>query len=256
VELVKDFEERNSFFEAIQAPYTIMDHRTTRQGTRYKVSFGDNRNPRWITEDAIDPHAVKAYTPQVHVTTPTDRHGVDEPFESRKPRPGEKLERPILYIARQTTGGEPSYESTEREAYHQYILLLLLTLSPVTLSPLERARVHTYAPVSKLSTLRMLLATAAQRNWKIDHMDVKSACLNPAIDKDNVYMTLPKGIEEIEPSLSGSKSIVRLRKALYGLKQAPKLWYDSINQFLLSLDFTQSTADPNLYIKDGALLLL
>jgi hypothetical protein len=37
-----------------------------------------------------------------------------------------------------------------------------------------------------------------------------------------------------------------LRKALYGLKQAPKLWYDSINQFFLSLDSTQSTADPNL----------
>jgi hypothetical protein len=113
---------------------------------------------------------------------------------------------------------------------------------------------ETYAPVSKLSTLRMLLAIAAQRGWKIDQMDVKSAFLNPAIDKDNVYMALPKGIEEIDPSLSGST--VRLRKALYGLKQAPKLWYDNINQFLLSLGFVQSTADPNLYINDGALLLL
>jgi hypothetical protein len=91
---------------------------------------------------------------------------------------------------------------------------------------------ETYAPVSKLSTLRMLLALAAQRRWKIDHLDVKSAFLNPAIDKDNVYMTLPEGIEEIDPSLSKS-TVVRLRKALYGLKQAPRLWYDNINQFLL-----------------------
>jgi hypothetical protein len=83
---------------------------------------------------------------------------------------------------------------------------------------------ETYAPVSKLSTLRMLLTIAAQRNCKIDHMDVKSAFLNPAIDKDNVYMILLKGIEEIDPSLSGST--FRLRKALYGLKQAPKLCND------------------------------
>jgi hypothetical protein len=127
-ELLNDFRERNSFFEAIQAPYTILDHRTTRQGTRYKVSFGDNRNYRWITEDSIDAHALKAYTPQAHVTTPTDRHGVDEPFESRKPRPGEKLERPILYIARQTTGGEPSYESTEREVACLYWAVNKLSL--------------------------------------------------------------------------------------------------------------------------------
>jgi hypothetical protein len=129
-ELLSDFEERNAFFEAIQAPYTIVDHRTTRQGTRYRVSFGDNRNLRWITEDAIDHHALNAYKekPQVHVTTPTDRHGVDEPFESRKPRPGEKLERPILYIARQTTGGEPLYESTEREVACLYWAVNKLSL--------------------------------------------------------------------------------------------------------------------------------
>jgi hypothetical protein len=129
-ELLSDFEERNAFFEAVQAPYTIVDHRVTRQGTRYKVSFGDNRNPRWITEDAIDHHALTAYKekPQTHVTTPTDRHGVDEPFETRIPRPGEKLERPILYIARQTTGGEPSYESTDREVACLYWAVNKLSL--------------------------------------------------------------------------------------------------------------------------------
>jgi hypothetical protein len=130
LELVRDFEDRNAFFDAIQAPYTILDHRTSRQGTRYKVSFGDNRNPRWITADSIDPHALRAYQddPQVHVTSPTGRQGVEEPFESRKPRPGEKLERPILYISRQTTGGEPSYESTEREVACLYWAVNKLSL--------------------------------------------------------------------------------------------------------------------------------
>jgi hypothetical protein len=64
----------------------------------------------------------------VHVTSPTGRQGVEEPFESRKPRPGEKLERPILYISRQTTGGEPSYESTEREVACLYWAINKLSL--------------------------------------------------------------------------------------------------------------------------------
>jgi hypothetical protein len=40
-----------------------------------------------------------------------------------------------------------------------------------------------------------------------------------------------------------------LKKALYGLKQAPRAWYGRINNFMLSLCFTKSSADPNLYIK-------
>jgi len=41
------------------------------------------------------------------------------------------------------------------------------------------------------------------------------------------------------------------------LKQAPRLWHHDINTFLLSLEFTQSLADPNLYLcSDGILMLL
>jgi hypothetical protein len=43
--------------------------------------------------------------------------------------------------------------------------------------------------------------------------------------------------------------VCRLKKALYGLKQAPRAWYGRIDNFLMSLDFTKSSADPNLYFK-------
>jgi hypothetical protein len=129
-ELVKDFQDRNALLEAIQAPYTILDHRVTRQNTRYKISLGDNRRPRWILESEIDPHALKAYReqPQSHVTSALSDGDVDRVFESRKPRPGEKLERPILYIARQTKGAEPTYESTEREVACLYWAINKLSL--------------------------------------------------------------------------------------------------------------------------------
>jgi len=132
---------------------------------------------------------------------------------------------------------------------------------------------ETYAPVSKMATFRLLLALAAQHDWNVDHMDVVTAFLNPKIDRDNIHMSLPHGIDWLEttgPETTGSeiteldtiahkvsraKSLI-LRKALYGLKQAPRLWYEDIDGFLHSIGFKQSAEDPNLYLQPGVLLLL
>ena len=88
----------------------------------------------------------------------------------------------------------------------------------------------------------------------MDHLDVVTAFLNPEINNDNIYLTLPERWPE---GLNASKIIIRLRKALYGLKQAQRLWHNYINGFLLSLGFTQSSADHNLDLhRDGILVLL
>jgi len=111
-----------------------------------------------------------------------------------------------------------------------------------------------YAPVGKLTTLRYLLSLAAKLDWKIHHLDVVTAFLNPKIDSE-VHMELSTGIEWLDPAVP-TNACVRLNKALNGLKQAPRLWHEDINSFVLSLDFRQSNADPNLYIRRDVLLLL
>ena len=53
--------------------------------------------------------------------------------------------------------------------------------------------------------------------------------------------------------------VCKLKKALYGIKQAPIAWYGRINGILMSLGFTKSKADSNLYYKievDGLMILL
>ena len=43
------------------------------------------------------------------------------------------------------------------------------------------------------------------------------------------------------------------------MKQAPRAWYGRIDSFLMSLGFTKSKVDPNLYFKivdDGPIILL
>ena len=125
---------------------------------------------------------------------------------------------------------------------------------------------ETFAPVARLTTLRMVLALTTVLGWTIEQMDVVTAFLHPAIDTE-VYMSLPKGLEWLDSGVLGASGAqgsgviaCQLNKALYGLKQAPRLWFQDIDSYLQSADmgFVQSTADPNLYLSASrsAILLL
>jgi hypothetical protein len=84
-------------------------------------------------------------------------------------------------------------------------------------------------------------------------MDVKIDFLKGEIEEE-VYIEQPQCFV-----IHGKEShVCRLKKALYGLKQAPKAWYATIDSYLMSLGFTKSDADPNLYYKveDGFPLIL
>lgn len=75
-----------------------------------------------------------------------------------------------------------------------------------------------FAPVSKYSTLRTLLAIAANQDLEIHQLDIKTAFLNGELE-ETVYITQPPGYEE------SANMACRLHKALYGLKQAPRAWH-------------------------------
>jgi len=50
---------------------------------------------------------------------------------------------------------------------------------------------ETYASVGKLTTFQYLISLVGQHGWNIDHLDVVTAFLNPEVDDDDIYMTLP-----------------------------------------------------------------
>lgn len=49
-----------------------------------------------------------------------------------------------------------------------------------------------FAPVTRLESVRLILALAAHRGWQVHHMDVKSAFLNGDL-KEVVYVSQPPG---------------------------------------------------------------
>ena len=91
---------------------------------------------------------------------------------------------------------------------------------------------ETFSPTAKWNTIRLTLALAAQKGWKVHQMDVKSAFLNEDLQEE-VYMTQPPGFE-----IGGQEhKVCKLIKALYGLKQAPRAWYAKMDDYLKKVGF-------------------
>jgi hypothetical protein len=98
---------------------------------------------------------------------------------------------------------------------------------------------ETFAPIVRYASIRAVMSTVSVMGWIIDQMDVKTTFLNMIIEEE-VYIE--------QPELNGKEShVCRLKKSVYGLKQAPRVWYSRINGYLLSMGYTKSEANPNLY---------
>ncbi|CAL5401670.1 unnamed protein product [Camellia sinensis] len=110
---------------------------------------------------------------------------------------------------------------------------------------------ETFAPVARLDTIRLLLAIAAQKCWKIYQLDVKSAVLNGFLQEE-IY------VEQLEGFVmqGHEDKVYLLKKTLYGLKQAPRAWYSRIDSHLLSLGFVKSLSEFTLYVKEATDLII
>jgi hypothetical protein len=103
---------------------------------------------------------------------------------------------------------------------------------------------ETFAPIARLEAIRMFIAYACHKQFKVYQMDVKSSFLNGDL-KEEVYMEQLEGFQ-----LSNNPNFVcKLKKSLYGLKQAHHAWYYILDKYLQDKGFKRGTIDNNLYIK-------
>ena len=110
----------------------------------------------------------------------------------------------------------------------------------------------TFAPVTKMNSIRLVLSLAASQGWRVFQMDVKSAFLHGDLHEE-IYMEQPHGF------LQDSSLVCQIWRSLYGLKQAPRAWYEKMDSFLLTSQFIRCHSDPTVYIQhhgDDLLILV
>ncbi|GKB59137.1 zinc finger, CCHC-type containing protein [Tanacetum coccineum] len=101
-----------------------------------------------------------------------------------------------------------------------------------------------YAPVARISTIRLLITLASIHNLIIHQMDKKRAFLNGELDKE-VYMNQPQGF-----IMRGNENkVCNLIKSFYGLNQAPKQWHQKFDEVVLSNGYLLNQADKCVYRK-------
>ncbi|CAI7862697.1 unnamed protein product [Closterium sp. NIES-53] len=103
---------------------------------------------------------------------------------------------------------------------------------------------QTFSPTPKMTTLRVLLHIAAQRDYELHSLDFSTAFLQGSLHEE-IWLRRPPGFTgTFPPGTQWS-----LRRPFYGLRQAPREWHDTLRTTLAALGFTPSTADPSLFLR-------
>jgi hypothetical protein len=125
---------------------------------------------------------------------------------------------------------------------------------------------ETYAPVVRFSSIRAMVATAAEYKLDVHQMDVTAAYLNGEVS-ETLFMEVPEGLKEALQSIAKEKcelsgkaeqwlrnlgngvdKVCRVRKALYGLKQSGRQWFKKLDHELKRLGLNPTDADPCVYV--------
>lgn len=108
---------------------------------------------------------------------------------------------------------------------------------------------ETYAPVTKIASIRLVCALSAIYDLDLEQLDIKTAYLNGYL-KEEIYMKPPEGVG------ADSNDIWLLLRTLYGLKQSGKVWNDLINGVLIELGFIACAGDKCLYVYNHNMIII
>ncbi|CAI7780683.1 unnamed protein product, partial [Closterium sp. NIES-54] len=108
---------------------------------------------------------------------------------------------------------------------------------------------QTFSPTPNMTTLRVLLHVAAQRNYELHSLDFSTAFLQGSLHEE-IWLRRPPGFTGLFPA--GTQW--SLQRPVYGLRQAPREWHDTLRTTLAALGFAPSTCDPSLFLRTDTTL--
>ncbi|CAI7794742.1 unnamed protein product [Closterium sp. NIES-53] len=99
---------------------------------------------------------------------------------------------------------------------------------------------ETFAPVSRHTSLRILLTIAAMKEKNLRQIDIANAFLYAPVDAE-IYVELPHS------SHGDPNQVCQLQKSMYGIKKAPGLWQQYLHARLTRIGFRQLPHDQGMY---------
>ncbi|CAI7859054.1 unnamed protein product, partial [Closterium sp. NIES-54] len=102
---------------------------------------------------------------------------------------------------------------------------------------------QTFSPTPKMTTLRVLLYVAAQRDYELHSLDFSTAFLQDSLHEE-IWLRRPPGFTKSFPA--GTQW--SLRQPFYDLRQAPREWHDTMRTTLAALGLAPATAYPSLFL--------
>lgn len=111
---------------------------------------------------------------------------------------------------------------------------------------------QTFAPVARYTSLRYILAVAAEMDLELSQMDAVSAFLNGALEED-IFMDQPPCFDD------KTGRVCRLKRSIYGLKQSSRNWNQLLNQTLIDFGLTRVISEQCIYVlirKDAFMLVM
>ncbi|CAI7756400.1 unnamed protein product [Closterium sp. NIES-53] len=117
---------------------------------------------------------------------------------------------------------------------------------------------QTFSPTPKMTTLRVLLHVAAQRDYELHLLEISTAFSQGNLHEEK-WLRRPPGFTGsflvllllvlITPHFGYGGTQWSLRRPVHGLRQAPHEWHDTLRAPVAALGFAPSTADPSLFLR-------
>ncbi|CAI7783210.1 unnamed protein product [Closterium sp. NIES-53] len=98
-----------------------------------------------------------------------------------------------------------------------------------------------------MTTLRLLLHIAAQRDYDLHSLDFSTTFLQRSPHEQIWLRPLSGFICTFCPGTQW-----QLRRPVYDMRHAPREWHDKLRTTLVAIDFTPLSADPSLFVRRGS----
>ncbi|CAI7892523.1 unnamed protein product [Closterium sp. NIES-54] len=102
----------------------------------------------------------------------------------------------------------------------------------------------TFSPTPKMTTLRVLLHVATQRDYELHSLDFSTPFLHGSLHEE-IWLRRPPGFTRSFPA----RTKWSLQRPNYGLRQSPREWHDTLRTTLAALGFAPSTADSSMFLR-------